>query len=327
MKKVIMLIVALSLSIIMISCNKDNKETQDNQETEKENKEYAIYLADSYSYDPLTLESKENAKVKVSSEQKQFYLSTSDALERDENAPDTFVYNIGADEITCNFQETYEMGSKKLNRYMSEESTTIDIDVITGEIVFLSSNVERAKKDGDLSEEQAEKIAEETICKLYGSNTLNGYKHWITTKKEENRKIYTVVYSKYLHGILTNDDIEIRINMKGEVVSINALYKGTLLGIENEVSQKDIEDALSAIEEYFGDKWTIDDYKEIISDSQGDYYIRTFVYRMVDGERQSETIYININKINSPPAEKSAGGFDFFKKVLTYSLFCSIIPI
>ena len=295
MKKVIMLLVALSLSIVMISCNKDNKETQDNQETEKENKEYAIYLADSYSYDPLTLESKENAKVKVSSEQKQFYLSTSDALERDENAPDTFVYNIGADEITCNFQETYEMGSKKLNRYMSEESTTIDIDVITGEIVFLSSNVERAKKDGELSEEQAEKIAEETICKLYGSNTLNGYKHWITTKKEENRKIYSVVYSKYLHGILTNDDIEIRINMKGEVVSINALYKGTLLGIENEVSQKDIEDALSAVADFFGDKWTIDDYKEIVSDSQGDYYIRTFVYRMVDGERQSETIYININ--------------------------------
>ena len=83
--------------------------------------------------------------------------------------------------------------------------------------------------------------------------------------------------------------------MKGEVVSINALYKGTLAGIENEVSQKDIEDALLAVEEYFGDKWTIDDYKEIISDSQGDYYIRTFVYRMVDGERQSETIYININ--------------------------------
>ena len=295
MKKVIMLIVALSLSIIMISCNKDNKETQDNQETEKENKEYAIYLADSYSYDPLTLESKENAKVKVSSEQKQFYLSKSDTLERDENAPDAFVYNIGADEITCNFQKTYEMGSKKLNRYMSEESTTIDIDVITGEIVFLSSNVERAKKDGELSEEQAEKIAEETICKLYGSNTLNGYKHWITTKKEENRKIYSVVYSKYLHGILTNDDIEIRINMKGEVVSINALYKGTLLGIENEVSQKDIEDALSAVADFFGDKWTIDDYKEIVSDSQGDYYIRTFVYRMVDGARQSETIYININ--------------------------------
>jgi hypothetical protein len=83
--------------------------------------------------------------------------------------------------------------------------------------------------------------------------------------------------------------------MKGEVVSINALYKGTLAGIENEVSQKDIEDALSAVEEYFGDKWIIDDFKQIVSDSQGDYYINAFIRRTVDGEVQSETIYININ--------------------------------
>ena len=294
MKKVIMLILALSLSIIMVSCNKDNKETQDNQETEKENKEYAIYLGNTYSYDPLTLESNENTKVKVSPEQKQFYLSKSEPLEKDENTPDTFVYNIGADEITCKFDKIYEMGVKKLNRYVSEDPVTIDIDISAGEIVFLSSNVERYEKDGNLSEEQANKIAEETICKLYGSNILNEYKRQPTIMYQ-NTNCYAVCYSKYVHGMLTNDDIEIGVNMKGEVVTINAYYKGTLAGIENEVSQKDIEDALLAVEEYFGDKWTIDDYKQIVSDSQGDYYICTFVYRIVDGARQSETIYINIS--------------------------------
>ena len=40
MKKVIMLILVLSLTVIMISCNKVNEETQGNQETENENKEH-----------------------------------------------------------------------------------------------------------------------------------------------------------------------------------------------------------------------------------------------------------------------------------------------
>jgi hypothetical protein len=187
------------------------------------------------------------------------------------------------------------MGERKLNKYEAEDWTCIEIDAITGELAFFSSKSGLKKEDGDLSEEQAKKIAEDTICKLYGANTLNEYKHRKTTKVENNGKFYVNVYSKYVHGVLTNDDIEVCVNMKGEVTSINALYKGTLAGIENEVSQKDIEDALSAVEEYFGDKWTIEDYKEIVSDSQGDYYICTFVYRMVDGARQSETIYININ--------------------------------
>ena len=108
--------VALVISVIATVVMLQGGETGQDVHTEKENKGYVIYLADSYSYDPLTLESKENAKVKVSSEQKQFYLSKSEPLEKDENAPDTFVYNIGADEITCNFQKTSEMGSKKLNR-------------------------------------------------------------------------------------------------------------------------------------------------------------------------------------------------------------------
>lgn len=287
--------VALVIGVIATVVMLQGGETGQNIHTEKENKEYVIYLADSYSYDPLIIESKENAKVKVSSEQKQFYLSTSDTLERDENAPDTFVCNIGADEITFNFKKTYEMGERKLNKYEAEDWTCIEIDAITGELAFFSSKSGLKKEDGDLSEEQAKKIAEETIYKLYGSNTLNEYKHSITTKVEEDMKFYALCYSKYVHGLLTTDDIEICVNMKGEVTSINALYKGTLAGIEDEVSQKDIEDALLAVEEYFGDKWIIDDFKQIVSDSQGDYYINAFIRRTVDGEVQSETIYININ--------------------------------
>ena len=286
--------VALVIGVIATVVMLQGGETWQDVHTEKENKGYVIYLADSYSYDPLTLESKENAKVKVSSEQKKFYLPTSE-LERDENAPDTFVCYIGADEITFNFKKTYEMGERKLNKYEAEDRTYIEIDAITGELAFFSSKSGLKKEDGDLSEEQAKKIAEDTICKLYGANTLNEYKHKVTIKNDKDRKFYANVYSKYVHGVVTNDDIEICVNMKGEVTSINALYKGTLAGIEKEVSQKDIEDALSAVKEYLGDEWIIDDYKEIVSDSQGDYYINAFIRRTVDGEVQSETIYININ--------------------------------
>ena len=284
--------IALVIGVIATVVLLQGGETGQDLPSEEENKEYVIYLADSYSYDSLTLESKENAKVKVSSEQKKFYLPTSE-LERDENAPDTFV--LGADEITFNFKKTYEMGERKLNEYEAEDGTWIEIDAITGELAFFSSKSGLKKEDGDLSEEQAKKIAEDTICKLYGANTLNEYKHKVTIKNDKDRKFYANVYSKYVHGVVTNDDIEICVNMKGEVTSINALYKGTLAGIEDEVSQKDIEDALLAVKEYLGDEWIIDDYKEIVSDSQGDYYINAFIRRTVDGEVQSETIYISIN--------------------------------
>ena len=287
--------VALVICVIATVVLLQGDETGQDIHTEKENKEYVIYLADSYSYDPLILESNENARAKLSPEKKKFYYSRTESLEKEEKTSDTITFNIGYEEISYNFGETYRWGPKIINLYLAEDKTSIEIDATTGEIAFFSTNFERKKEDGDLSEEQAEKIAEETICKLYGSNTLNEYKHSITTKVEEDMKFYALCYSKYVHGLLTTDDIEICVNMKGEVTSVNALYKGTLAGIENAVSQKDIEDALSAVEEYFGDKWIIDDFKQIVSDSQGDYYINAFIRRTVDGEVQSETIYISIN--------------------------------
>ena len=78
--------------------------------------------------------------------------------------------------------------------------TCIEIDAITGEIAFFSTNSKRKKEDGDLSEEQAKKIAEDTICKLYGANTLNEYKHKVTIKNDKDRKFYANVYSKILNA-------------------------------------------------------------------------------------------------------------------------------
>ena len=285
MKKFIILILSLILSVTMISCNNGGKEI------EQKDKEYLIYPANNYYENPLVLENKENSNVKVSSGRKKFYLETSGPLERDSKAKDTYTYEVGKEKNILNFEETFKMGAKKLNKYQGEGRLYIEADAATGEIAFLRTNADRRTEEGNLSEEQAKKIAEETICGLYGSNVLKEYKHWITTTKDS---CYYVAYSKYVYGILTNDDIEIGINMKGEIVSINARYKGILAGIEKEVSQKDIESALAALKEFLGDSWTIDDFKQIVTDSEGDYYINAFIRRTVDGEPQSEQLYISL---------------------------------
>ena len=287
MKKSIILILSLILSVTMISCNNGGKEI------EQKDKEYLIYPANNYYENPLVLENNEISNVKVSSEHKKFYLETSGPLERDSKAKDTYTYEIGTQKYILNFEETYKMGTKKLNKYQGEGRLYIEADATTGKIAFLSTNADEESRQGSLSEEQAKKIAEETICGLYGSNVLKEYKHWKTTKVDKYSS-YAIVYSKYVHGILTNDDIEILINMAGDIECVNALYKGTLAGIEQEVSQKDIEYALAALKEFLGDTWTIDDFKQIVTDSEGDYYINAFIYRTVDGEPQSEQLYISL---------------------------------
>ena len=241
----------------------------------------------------MVLENKESSKVKVSSENKKFYLN-SESVENDEKAKDKHVFKIEGKETEFYFQETYKMGEKLLNKYEAENGFKLEISSETGEVVSFRTPVDYQKKQGDINEDTATAIAETLLCDLYGSNILNEYKHWQTNKVEKIGSFYAIAYSKYVHGILTTDDITICINMKGEIISVNALYKGTLAGIEKEVSQEDIESALAALKEFLGDSWTIDDFKQIVTDSEGYYYINAFIYRTVDGEPQSEQLYISL---------------------------------
>ena len=95
----------------------------------------------------------------------------------------------------------------------------------------------------------------------------------------------------------TNDTIQIGINMKREVVGINAKNLGTFSLPEKKIDKEAIANAISALENEFANYWTIAE-ETLILDSEGDYYISGMLYRRssqeIDEDFETMMVYINV---------------------------------
>ena len=77
---------------------------------------------------------------------------------------------------------------------------------------------------------------------MYGEAILEEYRQDnVIRTNNQLKNSYTVLYTKYVYGLRTLDDIEISINMQGEIIGINALYLGVFNNIEKELNKEQID--------------------------------------------------------------------------------------
>ena len=265
---------------------------------------YVVYADLAYSEEITNLSSLsigEREIVLRSSKEISFSRAAKTSSEKKEALQGTKVFSILGEERSLVYTGSYSAAeSEKIKNVLSydryiDENSLLEINPVTNEIAFFrDGTINRNTTPDKCNKEQAEAKADDIIKQLYGEDVLDSYKHSDTIEtKDGSRKHYTVVYKRYIHGCPADDSILISIDKGGELLSVNAITKGLFLNSENEITKKEAEAAIAALNSAFAENWSLGE-PSLTRDSKGDYYVECLIYRNNNGQSESLQIYINV---------------------------------
>lgn len=269
-----------------------------------EPKEHVIYC---YAGAGVAFIDKSGSSVKFEeAERKVFSFSSKSEISKPSDADDQRTLALNGKEYSLHYSKSYETALSSSNDFQNyskfnsykDGTITAETRVSTNELLFFSNVDENVRNTiGDITENEAKNIASETILSLYGEIVQREYAYETTIFTDTDSTVqYTVVYRKYVWGTPTNDAIQISINMKGDIVSINAKHLGMFSLAENQIQKTAITDAISTLEATFSEYWNIFDTR-LVLDAEGDYYIYAQLSRKnVEAIEAIEVmeVYINI---------------------------------
>lgn len=301
MKKVFKIISYILLTTVLASCANNLENAKENNSS-TEPKNYVIYsnTADGESFkeeqDSIEITFKD-AGTKV------FTFSRKTKISKPSDADDQQTLELNGKTYSLQYSRTYETelssskNFKEYSKFNTYESDMIRVDtrVATNELLFFA-NLDQNDSivTGDMTEDKAKIIADSTILSLYGESAQQEYTYETTVYTNSQLMVeYTVVYRKYVWGIPTNDAIQISVNMKGEVVAVNARSLGMFSLAESQIEKKAIEDAISTLQATFSENWTIGT-TTLVLDAEGDYYISAKIFRKNTQGIEAMEVYINL---------------------------------
>ena len=285
--------------LFMVSCN-----DADASEEPAPIVDYAIYADLAYSEEITNLSSLSIGECEIVlrfSKEISFSRAAKTGSEKTENLTGTKVFSILGEERSLIYMDSYSAAeSEKIKNVLSydryiDENSLLEINPVTNEIAFFrDGTINRNTTPDKCNKEQAEAKADDIIKQLYGEDVLDSYKHSDTIEtKDGSSKHYTVVYKRYIHGCPADDSILISIDKSGALLSVNARTKGLFLNSENEITKKEAEAAIAALNSAFAENWSLGE-PSLTRDSKGDYYVECLIYRNNNGQSESLQIYINV---------------------------------
>ncbi len=92
------------------------------------------------------------------------------------------------------------------------------------------------------------KLLIQHLYRQYGESAKNDYLYETAVFTDTELTVhYTIVYRKFVWGIPTSEAIQISVNLKGDIVGVNAKSLGLFSGSETELKKEELENAISAI--------------------------------------------------------------------------------
>ena len=173
-------------------------------------------------------------------------------------------------------------------------SKVVEINPTTNEIQFYTDTNVNKKAEGDFTREQAKEMAEKILVELYGEDALDYYT-FDTFLSSGQEKVTTigVLYVKKVLGFSTDDNVLIKFNAAGELISINAKKRRSMERAEQDITKEQIEAAVNVLRETYP-SWNMTK-PELLIDSEGDYYISSqFTMRDQNGFFYGFMLYMNI---------------------------------
>lgn len=291
----LILIAALMLSLVACTQDVENEKTAitDIEETEKKPVENIIYVEEQYNGN--SFDQNISSKVQVQQAGGRTFFASHKTIDRDANAKDSYVFEINGNRIDFDYYETVRQDNRILNRYRKDK-LLLDIYADTNEVAFFTDASEVNNIEGDVDESQARVIAEEVISQLYGADILKEYQgEYLLLTGTFGLVTHSFRYSRHAYGLRIQDTIEIDVNLQGKIKRIHAYNKDRFENFEKEITQQDVDNALSVINEKLSEGWETFDEKYIVRDTDGIYYIRTYIKRPIENGFKTELIYVNIN--------------------------------
>ena len=312
MKKIIMilsLIFSFTIVFSLISCNGEIQENPEKSEEITEIKKsreikdvnYVIYADGEYqgAADMLSQIAKGKQIDIVSANQKNFNVTQLQKSHLDETVPSTQTFTVDKKDYTFEYSKTVETVSvsterlkdfSQYNVYMQNGGLYAEYNTSTKELLMFANVGLDVSNEGNLTNDEAQKKAAEVISELYGRDTLNEYVVTLCESGIGTVHTYVFVYTRYIHGLPTSDDIEVTLNMLGEVYSVNATTKGSLKNAEKHLYKEEVDKALAFYYETFTTTEWSNSKPKLTVDANGDYYLAS----MVSKGNTTHQIYINL---------------------------------
>lgn len=182
-----------------------------------------------------------------------------------------------------------------VDQYWSSDGIVAEYRQGSGELLFYSE-LGATSSDGQLTTDEATKIAAELLESLYGADVAGRYTHDRTSKEDE---FVYVNYTRYIQGYATDDAIQIKLKSNGEIKSINAMKIGIFDHLEDKITVKKIQAAESTLCTSISYMWDLDEgTKKLVIGSDGKCYIEILgVNNSASDESPENTIvkfYINV---------------------------------
>lgn len=152
---------------------------------------------------------------------------------------------------------------------------------------------------GLFTKEDALEEARSIVAELYGEEIFERYPEVSAVYSENNAgrdKTFHVHFEKKIFGMDTRDQISLTFNMSGHLLGITASEMGTMSSAQQDLTQRDIDNAVKAFSETFenADGWTYSVPNVLVIDSEGDYYLCGSAWKDDDEASFGMKIYINV---------------------------------
>ena len=239
---------------------------------------------------------------------KDFSFATKTETERPDGTPDEQTIELNGKLYSGQYSRTYETAiaaSHLFGSYGRFHTYRNDIGYMDFRasdnklMLFVNFDEEMNTAHGNVTEEEAESIADSVLLSVYGENAAKEYAYDTTLYTDSPLGVYyTVVYRKHVLGVPTRDAIQISVNRRGEIVGINAKYLGMFSLAEEQLTKQDIDDAIAVLQETFAAKWTILT-TSLVLDTEGRYYISASLARTGSQGTEAEMVYITVGKKQS----------------------------
>ena len=306
MKKFIAIICMLLSLAMFVSCVGNNIEEDQSNEmaTDKEPVKYVIDT--DYSLGNA-VPNTDGSKLEIkSAEEKTFSFKQKTKIERLDNAVDSYCFTVAGKNYKAKFTKSYETAanaSKRVKNYYkyntyfdTMKGIYIDVNATTEDVeFFVNCDPAVGQVGGALTEERAKEIADAIITEVYGQEALNGYEYDGAMKSDtQTAKQISVAYVRKVWGFKTEDSISVVLNMQGELISINAIGKASMLNAEEEVTKEEIENAIAALKNNYSANWNVHDNATLVIDTEGDYYVRMGMSTKTEAGTVAMLTYINV---------------------------------
>ncbi|MBE6649653.1 MAG: hypothetical protein E7614_09120 [Ruminococcaceae bacterium] len=301
-KRTILLSLCLCLAILLSSCSNQTPPNDNDGSKPSEGNEvqYSLYLSDSYGSAILNLNLPSEQIQTKPADEKNFFVSSKTKIEDPDNIGSTRTLKIAGQSYDLDYTRTYRTKLYESDQLKShaeiidfrKNKIRAEYRASDGELLFFGDlNMEGRNISGDLTEDEAKELAVSTLTEVYGKDIFNEYVFdYVLFTDNQSTKRYSVVYTKYVHGIPTNDMIQMGFNLNGNLISINALMLGVYDNAEKDITKEQIDNALA----YLNSTLEEVSLPTLIVDSLGDYYLRAYSSTTVNGAYMPFIVYINI---------------------------------